>query len=148
MFDIQSPSNIRQGSTFPVDTSIHNTLKVFAQERYVLWYTWGGRSRPVNITIALKEGHTSVDHLKAWVHAVEIAGMCGGRHEVEKFKGESDERVALIRKAYATVEETFSVFVEDMRSLGWRIDEGAIITGSPSTIVVDQTEENASRGEK
>jgi hypothetical protein len=80
--------------------------------------------------ICLKEGHTPLDQLKAWVHSEEI-----GRVWAEHLVDGKDEPHAIIEATYQVVDGHFAAFVEHMRGLGWNLDEGALMTGTPTVFV-------------
>jgi len=130
----------RRRSRFTLNVPIHQLLRIFSRERYILWCDpRGTRNRPAHISIVLKEAHTQADHLKAWVHAFEVAMMCRDlRLNSKKTKGDIDEGVQLIGAAYALIDGTFQTFIERLRANGWRIDEGTIVVGSPSIVVIGE----------
>lgn len=120
-----------------LDIPIDGLFKLLKREAYVLWYAEGSNHRSIRITVALKEGHTPIDHLKAWAHAVELAKMCSN-HDAQGGRSDNDEKLSLISHAYHAVEDVFQEFVEQLRSIGWGIDEGVIVVGLPPTIVVNE----------
>jgi hypothetical protein len=83
----------------------------------------------------LKEGHTPLDQLKAWAHAEEI-----GRVWTEQSVDVKDEPQFLIEATYQMVEDHFAAFVKHLRDLGWNLDEGALMTGSPKAVFVSANE--------
>jgi hypothetical protein len=116
-------------------------LRVFRSERYLLCFdacsvsrNRRGSKRP-QLHICLKEGHTPLDQLKAWAHAEEI-----GRVWTEQSMDGKDEPQFLIEATYQIVEDHFAAFVKQLRDLGWNLDEGALMTGSPKAIFVSADE--------
>jgi len=85
--------------------------------------------------ICLKEGYTSLDQLKAWVHAEEI-----GRAWTAESIDIGDDPAVIVESTYQTVDAHFTAFVEQMRTSGWNLDEGALMTGSPQAIFVSAEE--------
>jgi hypothetical protein len=85
--------------------------------------------------ICLKEGHTPLDQLKAWVHAEEI-----GRVWAEPSVDDKDDITIVIERTYRIVYNHFPAFVEHMRGLGWDLDDGALITGSPNSVFISADE--------
>jgi len=85
--------------------------------------------------ICLKEGHTPLDQLKAWVHAEEIGRVWTGSSAKDK-----DDPMAIVEHTYRTVFDHFDAFVEHMRGLRWILDEGALITGSPKSVFISADE--------
>ena len=85
--------------------------------------------------ICLKESHTPLDHLKAWVHAEEIGRVCTGLSADDK-----DDAAKVIESTYRTVCHYFPAFVEHMRGLGWNLNDGALITGPPESVFISADE--------
>jgi len=134
------------------------TLTIFDSERYILWFDPRGLGQPgdvrVRLHVFLKEGHKGVDHLKAWVHAVEAGRVWARRRERTRTAlgeprredralskaecDETDEASGVICEAYQGVKEHFATFVEKMRVRGWLVEDGGIniLTGSPKSVVV------------
>ena len=114
------------------EVSVHDLVDLFKDERYVLWYRRRSRHRSPDISIALKAGHTPVDHLRGWLHACEIARLIA-------VDGGTTERggVYYIRAAHREMDRLFEKFTNVMRRHGWRIDEGTLVAGSPPTISFD-----------
>lgn len=112
-------------------------LRVFRSERYLLCFDARSvsRSTRLQLHICLKEGHTPLDQLKAWVHSEEI-----GRVWAEHLVDGKDEPQALIEATYQVVDGHFAAFVEHLRDLGWNLDEGALMTGTPKAVFVSVDE--------
>ncbi|CCM05086.1 uncharacterized protein FIBRA_07293 [Fibroporia radiculosa] len=114
----------------PSPPQIHTILEIFSEEPYVLWF--GPTSGPsCRLHVFLKDGHKPRDHLKAWTHAQEAAIMLNGRQP-----GSFEVALAAVQTSYALVEDLFPPFLDAVRGVGWRIDEGGILAGSPRTISV------------
>ena len=138
-------------------------LQIFETERYLIWFNAGclsqGIHRDVDIVdiddktsvtgivfkhgvvasgslrvhISLKEGYTSRDQVKAWVHAVELC-----RSVAAQTKGSSTKDIDVVDaivSAYGTVERQFSSFLDGMGSVGWDCVDCALLTGTPSVII-------------
>jgi len=115
------------------EVSIHELVDLFRNEKYALWCTRQSlRQRSPDISIALKAGHTPLDHLRGWVHACEIArlvatdGKTAGRGEIH-----------YIRAAHREMDRLFGRFTSAMRHRGWKIDEGTLVVGLPPIISFD-----------
>ncbi|KAI0945081.1 hypothetical protein AcV7_001712 [Taiwanofungus camphoratus] len=125
-------------------SEVHSVLELFTEERYVLWFDSELSNNPCRLRICLKEGHTPYDDLKAWIHAQELA--------LAMYRGSPagnltfDERVEAVRTSYRNVEDLFPSFVEAARAVGWRIDEGGLLAGSPKTISIEYAEEDDADG--
>ncbi|KAH9930524.1 DUF647-domain-containing protein [Epithele typhae] len=104
------------------DAQIARVLAAFARDRYVLWPAPAG----LGAVVALKEGHAARDHLRAWAHAHEVARRRAGR-----------ARLREVVAAREVVERSFGTFVEAARAAGWKVDEGALVGGSPVTMSVE-----------
>jgi hypothetical protein len=128
-------------STILADQAGYNgLLRIFSKERYILCFDARSaprnrpRSRRPRMHICLKESHTPLDHLKAWVHAEEIGRACTGLSADDK------DDVGVIESTYRTVCHHFPAFVEEMRGLGWNLDDGALITGPPDSVFLSADE--------
>jgi hypothetical protein len=116
-------------------------LRIFLKERYILCFD--ARSIPrerklkmLRMHICLKEGHTPLDQLKAWVHAEEI----GRIWTAESIGHRNDSLTFVIESTYRTVNVHFNTFVKHMRGLRWNLDEGALMTGSPKALFMSADE--------
>ena len=134
-------------------------LQIFETERYLIWFDAGSLSRglyhikeetgvtgivikrgvvssgSLRVHISLKEGYTTRDQLKAWVHAVELC-----RSVAAQTKGSATKdinAVDAIVSAYGTVEHQFSSFLDGMGYVGWDCVDCALLTGTPSVIISD-----------
>ena len=136
-------------------------LQIFETERYLIWFDAGclsqglhrdvidikdktgvtgivikrgvASSGSLRVHISLKEGYTTRDQLKAWVHAVELC-----RNVAAQTKGSSTkdiDAVDAIVSAYGTVERQFSSFLDGMGYVGWDCVDCALMTGTPSVVV-------------
>ncbi|RPD52416.1 DUF647-domain-containing protein [Lentinus tigrinus ALCF2SS1-7] len=112
------------------DEQILTLLETFADEKYVLWYA-SASSASVRLVVGLKEGHGPRDHLKAWVHAHEVVRTCGSRTP-----NEFERQLAAVRGALEHASKLFPGFVEAAQVAGWKVDEGALVGGSPVTMSV------------
>ena len=116
------------------DEQVATCLKLFADEKYVLWYTASGSfaAQPPSLVIVLKDGHGPHDHLKAWAHAHEVARL-SRRQRPSTF----DAQLIVVRDALARISRMFPSFLDAARAAGWKTEEGALVGGSPVTIIVD-----------
>lgn len=115
---------------------IEAVLEFFSEEKYVLWFNSYSRSA-CQIHICLKAGHTPQDHLKAWVHAQEVALLLN-RRMPQNFEA----AMAAVQVANSVVEELFQYFVDKAQESGWKIEESALLSGSPRTISVESVDES------
>ncbi|KAH9887289.1 DUF647-domain-containing protein [Cubamyces lactineus] len=116
------------------DEQVVTCLKLFADEKYILWYTArsASASQPPSLAIVLKDGHGPHDHLKAWAHAHEVARLSRSR-----CPSTFDAELAIVRDALARISRIFPSFLDAARAAGWKTEEGALVGGSPVTIAVD-----------
>ena len=113
-------------------TQIAALLATFSADKYVLWVAASTPGGSMRIAVGFKEGHGPHDHMRAWAHAHELARGHAGIG-TEAF----GERLAAVHRAGARVTRAFPGFVEAARRAGWRVDEGALVGGSPATLVVE-----------
>ena len=117
------------------DREVAAVLALFAEDRYVLW-----PRTPAAFVVALKAGHGPRDHLRAWALAHELSrapgGKKGGRSE-EAREGAFDARLEAVRVSREKVARMFDGFMDEAKRAGWKIDESALVGGSPATIEVE-----------
>jgi hypothetical protein len=133
-------------------------LHLFEVERYLIWFDAGCLSPSLHhiddktgygfvikrgvvlsgslrIHISLKEGYTTRDQIKAWVHAVELC-----RRLTAQTKGSSTsdiDAVLAIVATFGVVEPQFSSFLDGVGHVGWDCADCALLTGTPSVIISD-----------
>ena len=137
------PVHCALGVSFPTLTlpltsnpaQIAAALSAFSEDKYVLWPA-SASGAPLRISVGLKEGHTPCDHLRAWAHAHEVVRMCGGRTPEGGFEG----HLKAVREARACVRKCFPGFVDAARAARWKVDEGALVGGSPASMAVEVVE--------
>jgi hypothetical protein len=126
-----------------------NVLNTFSRQRYFIWFDrqclhyLPGRDTPIikgflRLHICLKEGHTPMDQLKAWVHAIEV-----GR-SYKQLPGSAssggDDIFRLLHTTYLMVDSMFPEFEYRLRVGRWDVDAGAMLTGTPRSVLVSVQE--------
>ena len=124
--DVETPAKLLAG------VSIHELVDLFKGERYALWCRPRSRHRSPDISIALKAGHTPLDHLRGWLHACEVARLMATDGKTTEY-GE----IHYIRAAHREMDRMFEGFTNVMRHHGWKIDEGTLVVGLPPIISFD-----------
>lgn len=95
-------------------------------------------SGSLHIHISLKEGYTTRDQIKAWVHAVEL---CRHLTALTKTSPTKDiDAVDAIVSAFGVVDRQFSSFLDGMGYVGWDCVDCALLTGTPSVIISDRND--------
>ncbi|PIL22760.1 hypothetical protein GSI_15454 [Ganoderma sinense ZZ0214-1] len=117
------------------DAEVVALLRAFADEKYILTIAPASPARPLHVLVSFKEGHSARDHLKAWAHAHEVAWMCGG-----KTPAEFEARLGAVGAALESVARIFPGFVDAAKAAGWKVDEGALVGGSPVALSVELVE--------
>ncbi|KAI0646625.1 vitamin B6 photo-protection and homoeostasis-domain-containing protein [Trametes meyenii] len=123
------------------DDQIAALLELFAGENYILWFTSDyppshpSSAHGPSLAVALKDGHSPVDHLKAWAHAHELVRLHGSPQSGRALGG-FDTQIAGVRATLARVSRVFPEFVARAREAGWKTEEGVLVGGSPVTIAV------------
>ncbi|KAF7292000.1 hypothetical protein MIND_01225700 [Mycena indigotica] len=126
------------------DASVPSSLlRSMQHEAYVLWFDpvclapAQAAFRPdvprsmIHMHICLREGYSSADVVKSWVHATEVERMIS-----------MDRRLslsALVLDAHQKVNEHWSSFMEEMAEKGWETRETTLMIGMPRA-VIDQLE--------
>ncbi|KIY53481.1 hypothetical protein FISHEDRAFT_68831 [Fistulina hepatica ATCC 64428] len=132
-------------------------FKLLSNEKYVLWYDDASllddsqvgirlnRELPC-LHICLKEGHTSVDHLRAWLHATELSFLLsdgtrsmvvGGDTELDDLQTEPNSPLGLLQRSHERVKAAFDDFVSQMQAAAWDISPVSIcvMAGAPPSVV-------------
>lgn len=108
-------------------------LQHFQAELYVLFVaeprSWGRRG-PC-ILVSFKEGYGTLDQLRAWLHASEIAAIWSAHPSPSP--SEIEDMVLSTRE---TLRKEFSRFMGCMKEAGWNIEEGAMMMGSPGSVIL------------
>ncbi len=107
-------------------------LRAFADEKYILTIAPASSAAPMHILVSFKEGHHARDHLKAWAHAHEVAWMCGG-----KTPSAFEARLRAVCAALESISRIFLGFVDAAKAVGRKVDEGALVGGSPVALSVE-----------
>ncbi|RDX46145.1 DUF647-domain-containing protein [Lentinus brumalis] len=126
---LSTPSRLRHDTLTDEETVA--LLEAFADEKYVLWFA-SAPAATVRLVVGLKEGHGPHDHLNAWAHAHEVVRICGS-----KTPSEFGTQLAAVQVALELVSKMFPSFVEAAKATGWKVDEGALVGGSPVTMSVE-----------
>lgn len=109
-------------------------LDLFSNERYIVWPDLR-RSSPrfAHILIYLKDGHTPMDHLKAWLNAAELSlSLCS--EDVTKLPLSKILETIDGMKDQFTM--SFETFVKDVKTVGWDVDGSSLVSGVSRTIEV------------
>lgn len=121
----------KHGLSAPDTAQVHVILEFFEDEQYVLWFDPHARGA-CRMHVCLKEKHKPADHIKAWAHAQEVGRILDGRAP-RSF----EVALSAVEIAYRLVEEAFPAFMEGIVTAGWKVDEGGMISGSPSVLSVE-----------
>ncbi|KDQ59978.1 hypothetical protein JAAARDRAFT_126263 [Jaapia argillacea MUCL 33604] len=104
------------------DVISSKVLEQFSKEKFILWPADVTRQSSLSRQrqhVFLKRGHTPMDHLKGWVLAIETSST----------PGSVDDALKLLN-------EIFPTFIELMKVKGWDIEEGLVLSGSMTTLVM------------
>lgn len=111
---------------------------LFKTEQYILWFdrtciSNSGkelRSGALHMHIVLKKGHGALDHLKAWVHAYEVAKL------LAEYPETIDPTTALC-VSYASAAEHLPSFLKELAEKTWIVEEGGLVTTLPRKLLVE-----------
>ncbi|KAI0711519.1 vitamin B6 photo-protection and homoeostasis-domain-containing protein [Earliella scabrosa] len=132
LLSFSSTTRLRQHALTDAETTA--VLEAFTDEKYVLWFASAPSAAP-RVVVALKDGHSPSDHLKAWAHAHELVRQCGGRTPTG-----FETQLLAVRGALECVSRMFPGFVEQAKAAGWKIEENALVGGSPVTMEIELLE--------
>lgn len=115
--------------------SFAELLAIHQNENYLIWFEAGCRLHSPHIIVVLKEGHRPMDHLRAWLHASELASCIHS-----DTRPSTADMLAAIREARGIVDTHFTSFLEAISKVGWDLDAagGGLITSGPRTIRIEQ----------
>ncbi|KAH3970001.1 hypothetical protein HBI56_119570 [Parastagonospora nodorum] len=128
----------RTGSLELSDINLPDLMDIFADQKYVLWFT----DSEYEAIVVLKEGCTPIDQLKAWAHALLFAQDL--RNPVRRPKdGDTSPRLRradALRRTIGEADKLFAKYTALLRQEGWDLDVAALETraGVRSQIGVDQ----------
>ncbi|OJA08985.1 hypothetical protein AZE42_08059 [Rhizopogon vesiculosus] len=113
-------------------------LQHFHEEPYVLFIAdrnglWG-RPGP-GILVCFKEGYDSLDQLRAWLHALEIAATWSALPTSSPTASETEN---IVLETHETLRRQFSRFMQCLKEAGWNIEEDAMMMGSPGSVIMGQ----------
>lgn len=129
--------SVQYAMTLCNTSHVRRMLQHFQEEPYVLFVvesrSWGQRG-PC-ILVSFKEGYGSLDQLRAWLHALEIASMWSTRHMRPSVTSPS-EIEDIVLSTHETLRKEFSRFMVCMKEAGWNTEEGAMMMGSPGSVIM------------
>ncbi|KAH8730137.1 vitamin B6 photo-protection and homoeostasis-domain-containing protein [Phaeosphaeriaceae sp. PMI808] len=107
------------GSLSLRNVNMSELMDVFANEAYILWYA----DTDDEVLIALKEGCTPLDQLKAWAHALVLSHRVRSKvpdSELESSDaGPEQRRLAEIRQTSEEASELFAKYTTVLEQKGW-----------------------------
>lgn len=122
------------GGTKVPGLSISNIVKVFRNEKHLLWYDSGKRW----VTICLKDDITPEGQLKAWVHALFVAKEVRRHREKRRSGGGGggggnmqlsvEEILGVLETTLQDLEVFFQSTTERLRAAGWDLSTAALET--------------------
>ena len=108
-------------------------MRAFAREKYILWFST--LSPKISIyqeySICLEKGSTASDHLKAWVHVMELAYMV---NETGPLQARSDRSLELLEESLRKVNNIFPALLKELVKAGWDVENPALLTKSTHRI--------------
>lgn len=99
------------GSTFSACFPSPETIDVFRHRRYILCLDKRSSGKKPHFHILLKNEYNSADQLQAWILACEATRLFAS--------SDLANDTALVQKALASVDEGYTMFLEDMHKQGW-----------------------------
>lgn len=111
-------------------------MRIFHHEQYILLPDFHPRAFSPSrrhFYIWFKDSATTTDHLKAWLHAVEMSRI--GVSTPDAYAGTA--LVSSIASAIKTVNEVLPPLLEKLQMAGWNTTVGAIVTNCSTTIHID-----------
>ena len=112
------------GSFRDPDAILSRLVEIFSDERYLLWYQQPNRE----VCIALKDGATAQDQLKAWAHALWLA------HRLEAANlatgATPDKILGVIQQVRMDLSTRWLACMQDIKSAKWDLSNANLETTS------------------
>jgi Vitamin B6 photo-protection and homoeostasis len=110
-----------------VTPSTRRIMKAFSGEKYILCFSTrsGHVSTYQGYSIFLVKGSTPSDHLKAWIHAMELAHLV---NEEGPLQVHSDHSVDLLVGSLRKVNNIFPALWQELTKAGWNVENPALLT--------------------
>ncbi|KAE9399909.1 DUF647-domain-containing protein [Gymnopus androsaceus JB14] len=105
------------GSTFSACFPSPEVIDMFRHKHYILCLDRTSSLHKPHFHILLKSNYNSADQLQAWVLACEASRLLASSTDLTM--ANDTGITALMRTALASVDEAYSVFLEDMHRYGW-----------------------------
>ncbi|KAF8579533.1 DUF647-domain-containing protein [Ramaria rubella] len=107
--------------------SAQRTLQIFTNQKYILWASSpkGYFSTRHYYSICLEKGAGASDHLKPWVHAMELAHMV---NETGPIYMNSDRLLELLEDSLLKVNDIFPTLLQALVTAGWDVNNPALVT--------------------
>ncbi|KAF5318855.1 hypothetical protein D9619_010969 [Psilocybe cf. subviscida] len=133
-------SSLSQIVQAPIPSAV---LDLFTQERFVIWFDASCLSPAKSdkdhshlhglprIHVCFKEGYTSEDELKGWVHAVETCRVACRSDQPQVNAGV----LPTLQAAHDIVNSSFLDFKSKLEGASWNTTECALLSGSPSAVL-------------
>lgn len=104
-------------------------MQIFAGEKYILCFSTLSQrpSTYQEYSICLAKGSIASDHLKAWVHAIELAYMI---NETGPLQVHSARSLELLKESLQKVNDIFPSLLQELRKAGWDVESPALLTRS------------------
>ena len=128
------------GSFRNLDLILSRTVEIFSDERYLLWYHYPHREA----CIALKDGATPRDQMKAWAHALWVA------HRLENValatSATPDKVLGVIQEVRMDLSNRWVTCMQDIESADWDLNTCSIETTSRLRLHIDHTQDEHGSG--
>lgn len=130
-----------QRSSVPASTVLNDdVVRIFADQRYILWHAprSGNSRRPRSFYIWSKDKATPTDHLKAWMHALELSRnyLIVGRNKQEATAPD------LMRSTLDSLDRIFPTFLTQLKAAGWDTSVGALVTKPLRAVSIEHSDKS------
>ncbi|KAF2178085.1 DUF647-domain-containing protein [Zopfia rhizophila CBS 207.26] len=108
-------------------------MQLYDGEAYILWFDQS------EALIALKQGCTLIEQIKAWTQALLLARRARERKVSREAKDDgivSEVRLAELRLTMDEAGKIFDVYTERLRTAGWDLETAALETSSGTRAVI------------
>ncbi len=124
------PTHSLTGALRDADSVLVRLVQMYAQEDYLLWYSWSDRI----VYIVLKEEAPASSQLKAWAQGLILV------HRLPQVKLATDateEILSLVESSLIDVCKCWLTCIGQLKAAGWDVDVASLETASGTRIRLD-----------
>lgn len=111
-----------------ITTDLRQSLAVFRDQHYILWYT--SSSWPTHLSIVIKKEASATDLLIAWWQALALVATAKQESKAQT------PRLEMLYQSKWVATSMFTRYAADLKVAGWDLDTGALETTSTTRVSI------------